>query len=272
MLHWTEYAIESSLLGLFVLCACSVAVVFNHPQSSVRRAVTNARTRRAIVGLLMGLTAIAIIYSPWGQRSGAHLNPAVTLTYAVLGKVHAPDVAGYMAAHFIGAVAGVFVARRLWGSRIMHEAVQCAVTQPGWLGVRGAWLGEFVITAVLMTTVLYASNTPHLMAFTGLFAGALVATFILVEAPLSGSSMNPARTLGSALHARSFRGLWVYFTAPPLGMLCGAMTYSATRGINHVYCCKLAHPEGQPCIFRCHASELFELRGKSADTGAVNER
>src|SRR5262249_9101100 len=91
--------------------------------------------------------------------------------------------------------------------------------------------------------------------YTGVAAGALVATFITFEAPLSGMSMNPARTLGSALGALEFPALWVYFTAPPLGMLLAGAIYRVTPRPRKVYCAKVYH-DNRPCIFHCRFTEL----------------
>jgi aquaporin Z len=103
-----------------------------------------------------------------------------------------------------------------------------------------------------MTVVLTVSNRPRLNRFTGLCAGALVGCYILVEAPLSGMSMNPARTVGSAVYAHVWTALWVYFTAPLLGMLAAGELYVARQGIQGVLCAKLHHDNRQRCIFRCH--------------------
>jgi aquaporin Z len=87
--------------------------------------------------------------------------------------------------------------------------------------------------------------------YTPLFAGALVATYITLEAPLSGMSMNPARTFGSALAAQLWTSLWIYFTAPPLGMLAAAEAYRWQQGAHAVRCAKLHHHNDKRCIFRC---------------------
>jgi len=102
----------------------------------------------------------------------------------------------------------------------------------------------------MMTMVLLVSNSRR-ARLTGLFAGLLVATCISVEAPLSGMSMNPARTLGSAVHAAQWTALWVYFTAPPLGMLAAAEVYVRLPGAREVWCAKLHHDNDKRCIFRC---------------------
>jgi aquaporin Z len=102
---------------------------------------------------------------------------------------------------------------------------------------------------VMMTAVLQLNRFPRLAPFTGWFAAALVALYITFEAPLSGMSMNPARTLASALFTRDWTALWVYFTAPPLGMLLAAELYVRRRGNAAVFCAKLHHRNEQRCIF-----------------------
>ncbi|MBL0927821.1 MAG: aquaporin [Phycisphaerales bacterium] len=234
-----------------MLAACSAVVLAEHPASALRRAVPSTLARRAVVAVLMGLTAMALIYSPWGQRSGAHMNPAVTLTFYLLGKVRGPDAAGYILAQFAGGMLGVALARRLLGERVMHESVRCAATRPGRHGLAGALLGELAIAFLMMTMVLHSTSHPATAPFTGVFAGVLVALFITVEAPLSGMSMNPARTLASAVPTRAFRGLWIYFIAPPAAMAAAAALHAGVRGAESIPCCKLQHPDRQPCIFGC---------------------
>jgi aquaporin Z len=97
--------------------------------------------------------------------------------------------------------------------------------------------------------VLAVSNAPRWNRLTGLAAGACVALFIAFEAPLSGMSMNPARTLASALGAHEWTGLWIYFTAPPLGMLLASEVHLRLRGRGAVFCAKLHHQNSEPCIF-----------------------
>lgn len=254
--HWPEYLIEAALLGIFMISACTAVSVVCHPASPVSRHIRSPLLRRAVIGLMMGLTAVALIYSPWGGRSGAHMNPGTTLTFWVLGKVKGPDAVFYILAQFAGGVAGVLVSRAVIGRVVRHESVNYVTTLPGRLGSRAAWIGEFVLAFTMMSMVLQSTNRNETASYTGLFAGLLVAAFITIEAPISGMSMNPARTFGSAFHARNFRGLWIYFTAPPLAMLLAAGLYTAARGREHVYCCKYNHPAGRECIFNCRISEM----------------
>jgi len=201
------------------------------------------------MGLAMGTTAIAIIYSPWGGRSGAHINPATTLTFWRLGRIHGTDVAGYVGAQFLGAVLGVAIASALLGGRLAHASVDYVVTRPGRWGVGPALAAEVLISAVLMFIVVALSGS-RWARFTGVAVGALVATYISIEAPISGMSMNPARSFGSAWGAGSLGMFWVYLAGPVLGMNLGALL--ATRARARPACPKLHHPESQRCIFCGH--------------------
>jgi len=239
---------EAALLGLFMVSACAFTVLLEHPGSPVYQAIPSGFVRRLLIGLAMGATAIALIYSPWGQQSGAHFNPATTLTFYRLGKVSPKDTVAYVLAQFAGGALGVLLAAVGLGSLLAHERVHYAVTAPGSYGVAVAWVAELVIAFLLMLVILQVSNS-RLGRYTGLFAGFLVATYITLEGPLSGMSMNPARTLASALAAHDWTALWVYFTAPPLGMLAAAEVYVRARGRGAVFCAKLQHDNDKPCLF-----------------------
>ena len=249
--HWPEYLMEAAGLGIFMVSACVFTALLEHPASPARQAIADPLARRILVGLAMGLTAVGLIYSPWGRRSGAHLNPSVTLSFFRLGKVRGRDAAFYVLFQFAGGVAGVLVATAVVGAAIAHPSVNYVVTAPGPRGPAVAFAAELVISFVLMTTVLAMSNHPRLAPFTGLGAGALVALYIGVEAPLSGMSMNPARTFGSALSAMTWTAAWAYFVAPPLGMLLAAELYVRAGTPRQVLCAKLRHDGSHRCIFRC---------------------
>jgi aquaporin Z len=255
-LHWPEYLMEAWGLGFFMISACLFGALYENPASPVRQAIASSLLRRLLMGISMGLTSVAIVYSPWGKQSGAHINPSVTLTFFRLGKIPKWDAIFYALAQFTGAVLGVILVAVFFGRAISHPAVRYVVTVPGETGIRVALLAEFVIAFVLMSVILHASNHHRLSRFTGLFAAALVATYITLEAPFSGMSMNPARTFGSAFAAEIFSGLWIYFTAPPLGMLCAAELYLWWKGKLAVKCCKLHHDNLKRCIF-CGANGGF---------------
>ena len=254
--HWPEYLMEAGELAYFMISACVFTVLLQHPASPIRTALPEETLRRVLTGIAMGLTAISIFHSPWGKRSGAHLNPSVTLTFYLLGKIQGRDALFYILAQFVGGVGGVGLASLLIGAALGHPAVNYAATMPGPNGPWVAFGAEFAISFLMMAAVLAFSNSRHLTRWTPMIAGALVATYISIEAPLSGMSMNPARTLGSSVWAASFQSLWVYFTAPALGMLLAARIYVSRHGAHRVFCAKLHHNNDQRCIFRCNYGAL----------------
>lgn len=247
--HWPEYLIEAAGLGLFMISAFGFGTLLEHPASPVHQALPNPLLRRFFMGLAMGITAVSIIYSPWGKQSGAHINPSTTLTFFRLGKVAKWDAVFYVAAQFIGGVAGALLAASLLSAWVAHPAVNYVVTAPGYAGIGVAFIAEVAITFILMTVILQVSNHPGLHKLTGLCAGILVATYITLEAPISGMSMNPARTFASAVPAHHWVAVWIYFTAPLIGMLSAAEVYVRTRGVHSVMCAKLHHENTKRCIF-----------------------
>lgn len=253
--HLSEYLIEGAGLGLFMISASVFATLLEHPGSPVRQAIADPLVRRACMGLAMGLTAIALIYSPWGQRSGAHFNPAVTLTFFRLGKIAKPDLGGYIVAQFLGGAAGMLIAGWLLGAALAHPNVHYVATVPG-ASLLEAFVAEVFITAWLMSIVLLVSNTRRWANYTGLCAGLCVAGFITFEAPISGMSLNPARTLASALMANDWKALWIYFVAPPLGMLGAAILFQQARKTPKIRCAKLHHTARYRCIFCEHQKNI----------------
>jgi aquaporin Z len=266
--RWPEYAIEAAGLGTFMVVACTFGALLGHPRSPVVLSVPEPLVRRALMGLAMGLTAVTLIYSPWGRRSGAHFNPATTLTFWRLGKMQRRDAIGYAIGQVLGGLAGVLVAAHVLGAVLAHPDVRYVATRPGAAGVAAAFAAEVTIAFVLMSVVLRMSNDVSLARFTGLAAGTLVALYITIEAPLSGMSLNPARSLASAVPAGVWDAFWIYLVAPPLGMIAAAEVYVHRHGERAVYCAKLHHGAG-PCLFRCRWDEL-QVVAASRQTPAVS--
>lgn len=254
--RWTIYAIEAMLLGAFMISACVFTTLLEHPSSPAHRAISSDLARRALIGLAMGGTAVALIYCPWGKRSGAHMNPAVTLCFLWLKKITPRDAAGYIAGQFAGGVGGIYAYRAIAPGLIRHRSVHYIVTTSGPRGVAAAWAGEFSISFLLMAVVLALNGFPRIAKHTGCFAGALVATYITFEAPLSGMSINPARTIGSAIAASVFTDVWIYFTAPVLGMLAAVELLALLGKPRHLICGKLSHCHRIPCVIRCNCGDV----------------
>ena len=248
-LHWPEYLMEAGESALYMFFTCVFATLLQHPASPVRHLVASAVSRRALMGLAIGATVIGIVMTPWGKQSGGHFNPAMTFAFYRLGKVAFWDGLFYIAAQFSGAISGVAIAGYVLRGAPKNTAVRYAVTAPGVYGNAGAFAAELTISSILMITVLVVSNRGTLARYAPYFVGALYATFITFETPLSGMSMNPARTVGSAFHASYWHAIWIYFAAPTLGMLIAAEVFvRARRGVGP-YCAKLHHANNKRCIF-----------------------
>jgi aquaporin Z len=250
--HWPEYLMEAVCLGTFMISAGVFTALLEYPNSPVRYAIPNNSIRLALNGLAMGLTAMAIIYSPWGARSGAHMNPAVTWTFFRLGKVKLWDAVFYPIFQTLGGVAGVLLVKAVLGSIFTDAPVIYVVTVPGKAGTLTAFLAETAIACGMMLMVLFTTNTPQLARFAGVFGGTLVFLYITFEAPLSGMSINPARTVASALPSGIWTAGWIYFVAPVGGMLLAVEIYRALRKGAKVACAKWNHDVRHRCIFCGH--------------------
>jgi aquaporin Z len=210
------------------------------------------------MGLAIGVTVMALIMSPWGRKSGGHINPAMTFAFYRLEKLRPWDALFYGVAQFSGATVGVALATFLLRGAPGHDTVRYAVTAPGVYGAAVAFAAELAISFVLMITVLLATNHERLARYTPYFVGSLYAVNITFETPLSGMSMNPARTFGPAAYGGYWHTLWIYFIAPTVGMLAAAETFLRIRRGVAPYCAKLHHANDERCIFH-HTPQL--LRG-----------
>ena len=248
---------EAAELGIFMISASFFTILLYHPASPVARAISSGLFRRVFSGLAMGLTLAGIVYSPWGKRSGAHMNPAFTLTFFRLGKVAPWDAAFYSIAQFLGGLGGILLVAAVATPLLSHPAVNYVATLPGSRGPGVAFAAETGISFVLLMIVLIVTNRSSVAPLAGLAAGVCVAAFITFESPLSGMSMNPARTLGSALLPRLWQSLWIYFTAPPLGMLLAAEICVLCKC--RVACAKYHHQNHFRCIF-CEYQTLRKRR------------
>ena len=227
--HWPHYLTEAAGLMAFMIGAGAFTTLFEYPGSPVRQAIPSDLARHLGLGATMGLVTAAIIYAPPSQKSGAHINPAVTWAFYRLGKINAPDAVFYTLFQFIGAMLAPVLLLWAIGEPFTHEKVKYATTQPGPHGAGLAFLAEFVISFVLMLALLVAINSERWEKKAGLVAAALIALYIGVESPLSGMSLNPARSFGSALTAGQWNGIWVYVLAPVLAMLLATEAYLHMR-------------------------------------------
>jgi aquaporin Z len=264
-----EYVAEYVGTALLLLFGLS-AVCFDFAvRSPVVSALPDASVRRLLTAIIFAGTLTAIVYSPLGRRSGAHLNPAVTLAFWLLGKITSRGAIFYAAAQIAGALTGAALVLAIWGGWATNVHVGATVPNEG--GPLAALIAETAMVFLLVSLILNLVDRPHLIALTGAAVGTLVAFFVFVEAPVSGASLNPARTLGPAVVGGTFTNLWVYLVGPPLGALSAALLYRHRRST--VTCAKLYHTDTVVCRFiDCqytpvqHNDSVNEGRGpRSAD-------
>ena len=251
--HWQEYLIEAIALGFLMVCIGIYATILESPASPVREAIASPLLRRVCMGICICFTLIGIIYSPWGKKSGAHTNPAFSLALFRLRKMTAKDAAFYAIAQFIGGTLGVFLGSRLLGEFYTNPPIQYTVTIPNSWGWPLSFIVELGLSFGLILMVLFLMNTPRFYAQVGIFVGILVAIYIVVAAPITGMSINPARTFASAFPAGIWTDIWVYFLAPPLGMLLGAelYLYLSCRRLKNI-CVKYCKETPTRCIKSKH--------------------
>ncbi len=250
--HWRLYVDEGVELAIFMISACFFTVWLFNPALPALHLLPSSALRRLLMGISMGGTAILIIRSPMGKRSGAHFNPAITLTYFRLGKIDKLDAGFYVLSQFIGGICGVGFSALYLGSSLAVPSVDYAVTVPGLGGPTGAFCAEYFMAALLMLVVLWFSNRPPLAQCTSYLVGILITFYVFVFAPVSGFSINPARTTGSAVFANVWTAVWLYFVAPVLGMMTSSEIYLRIYGIENVLCAKLHPDPDYPCPFLCN--------------------
>lgn len=230
---WPCYLTEAGGAACFIIGSGLATVLAEHPSSPVAQLLhEHAVARRAVIGGLVALVLCLMAYSPWGQRSGAHFNPAVTLGFWQLGRISGGNAAAYVLAQVVGAATGATLLHVAIGRWLAHPAIKFLLTQPKPApnGTAVAWIAEFVIAGGLMAVLLLALHSKPGHKAAGALAAGLLAVYIIVEAPYSGMSLNPARSLGTALAAGEFRGLWVYWTAPPLAAWLAAVGWKWRHG------------------------------------------
>jgi aquaporin Z len=256
-IHWREYLMEAAELATLMLCICGAGTLFYGRNSPLANVGLSWTTRSTLMGVAVASATFVIIRSPFGRRSGAHFNPALTVAYFWLRRVHRWDALSYLVAQFTGGIVGVFVAHQLFGTNLSDFPVVYVVTIPGRNGILIAFVAELLTSFVLMEVVLVATNHPRLAKFSPLFVASVTVFYYVFSTSISGYSVNPARSFSSALFAHIWHGIWIYFVAPGLGMLAAAALYKRVAGSDRIYCAKVFHDLRSTCPFNCRFHELL---------------
>jgi len=215
---WPLWCAELVGTALLVAVGCSIVIVNFGTGSPVARLLPSAAARRLLTGFLFGATGALIALSPVGKVSGAHINPVVTLAFWLIRRLKTRVALGYVVAQLAGGVLGA-VALRAWG--LMGASVTYAATVPGPAGPWPAAFGEAAATFCLVAGLFLFLGHARLRAFTPALFPFLFAVLVWLEAPLSGTSTNPARSLGPGLVAGAMSTWWVYWLGPLVGTLAG---------------------------------------------------
>jgi aquaporin Z len=263
--HAPEYGIEALFLTGFVLVAGIVSAWLENGSGT-----TDIALRHAAAGIATGLVLMVMIYSPWGRRSGTHLNPAITLAYLRLGKIGRWDALFYT----LSQVGGGLLAVTLLRSGVLLPAATQPALLSASMGPTTAWstfTTELVLSASAMVLVLFTSNHASWFRWTGVLYGLLVMLIVACVAPLSGFGMNPARLLAVDLSGELAGARWLNLLPPLLGMQLGVEAWRLFTGRSQVLCAKLVHNTHGRCIFRCQhpyrsrALALEAIRRRAAD-------
>ena len=224
---WLVLGAELLGTALLVAVGLSIVILAFSRGSPVLELVPGAGRRRAITGFLFGSTGALIALSSLGKESGAHINPVVSLGFLLTGKLRLRHALQYVVAQLLGAGLGA-LPLLLWGS--MGRSIDFGATLPG-AGYGAGWalLGEVVTTFALVFFLFFFLQRPRLRSFTPALFPVLYAVMVFLEAPVSGTSTNPARSLGPALISGAWRDWWVYWLGPTLGALLGVAAHRWTR-------------------------------------------
>lgn len=214
---WTLFVAEFIGTALLVAVGASFVILDFGKGSPVAALVPDPGLRRLITGFLFGATGASIAVSPLGKASGAHINPVVTLAFWLKGKMSVPHAAGYVIAQLAGGIVGA-LPLLAWGS--MGAGIQFGGTFPGtgFTSLQAA-LGEVVTTIGLIAGLFIFLGHSRLRAYTPLLFPFLYAVMVYLEAPVSGTSTNPARSIGPSLVASDWHGWWIYWIGPMMGTL-----------------------------------------------------
>jgi aquaporin Z len=241
--HWAEWM--SEFVGTLVLM---FAVVSAWTFSVAHSPTTGPAFRIALLAVVSGLVVVIIALSPLGRRSGAHLNPVVTIGLWCQGIAGAADLAGYLLSQCAGGALG-FAAGRVWGPEVPGPAVRWAAIAPPpghvWLPL----LIEFTATCAQLLAVYLLLSTARTARWAAPAAAAMLTGAILSCARLSGAGFNPVRGLAPDALLGAIGAGWIYAAGPIAGSIVAAGLGIALRRRPRTG--KLHHDPSIPCRMRC---------------------
>jgi len=214
--HLEEYASEFIGTLFSVFCVVGVVAWMFGASSPLPHAIPSPALRLFLTGLLLGSAGWLVALSPPGRLSGAHINPAVTVGFWTLGKMHSRDAAGYMVSQMAGAALGALLGHLVFGS-LASEVSNAALSPGPQVGPALVFLGEVTTTFVLTFAIYTFVSHQSLMRWTPAMATVMVGLLVWLDGNLSGCGMNPARWFGPALSVQDWHLSWAYLFGPLLG-------------------------------------------------------
>ena len=223
-LPWGKFIAEFTGTGVLLLAGLSIVIAMFGSGSPIVALVPDASQRMIISGFLFGAVGATIAVSEVGKVSGAHINPVVTFGFWLMGKIPTRTAAGYVLAQLAGSVVGC-LPLLAWGA--MGRSIQYGATAPG-SGYSNleAFLGDAVTTFGLISALCIFIGLRPLRKFTPAMIPFLYAFMVPLEAAISGTSTNPARTLGPAVISGQWSGWWIYWAGPAAGTLASITLFS----------------------------------------------
>lgn len=216
----------------------------------MERWIPDSGPRLLLTGLIFSGSGAIVALSPIGKLSGAHINPSVSLAFWMHGKMHFQDFVGYVVGQFLGATFGVLLLALLWGN--YAASVHNGMTLPGAnYPLSIVFFAEVFITFLLVLLIFIFVSHRRLMHWTPLMTWILIAGMVWQESPISGTSLNPARSFAPALVSGDWQAQWLYWIAPPLGSVLAVGAFRLiTLGERDVLTGKLYHAAHYPSIFK----------------------
>jgi aquaporin Z len=212
---WRLFCAEFVGTAMLVLAGLSLVILLFGTGSPFGSIVPSITVRRVISGFLFGAIGGVIALSPVGRESGAHVNPVVTLAFWLAGRLDSKVAGAYVVAQLGGAIVGC-APLLIWGS--MGRSISFGATVPGdGYSTSAVMLGEAITTFGLISGLCVFLSFRKLRKYTPAMIPFLYAVMVPIEAPISGTSTNPARSLGPAIIAGEWRGWWIYWIAPVVG-------------------------------------------------------
>jgi aquaporin Z len=221
---WALFVSEAIGTALLVLVGLSLVIFMFGAGTPMARLIPSEGLRRLITGFLFGTTGACIALSLVGKVSGAHINPAVTLAFRLMGKLDLRTTIGYIGAQLAGAVVGS-LPLLLWGAT--GRSVTFGATLPGsGTTLSTALVGEAITTFTMVALLAVFLGFRKIRPFTPAIFPPLYAIMVWIESPISGTSTNPARSLGPSVISGQWQGWWIYWIGPIAGMLLAVLACS----------------------------------------------